>query len=389
MRNIVILGSTGSIGKSTLEVVSKFKDRFNVLGLSTNSNIALLLKQVEKFNPKFVCICNRERSDDFRNRLLRRDMEVFTGPEGLNEIVKDEDVDLVIIAISGTSALLPVLEAIKAKKKIALANKEAIVVAGSIIMREAKVNNVKIIPIDSEASAIWQCLENRKNDHLKKIYITCSGGPLNDLSKKEFKNITKKKVLSHPKWRMGEKISVDSATLMNKGLELIEIKWLFDIDVSRLEVIIHKEVIIHSMLEFCDGVILAQLAIPDMKIPIQYALSYPERWPQGDFVDFFKLKSLTFSKPDLDKFPCLKIAMEVAKEGGTFPCVLNASNEEAVYAFLNGRIDFLEIPKIIQKVLSKHRGIKDPNLNQLLEADSWARKETNQLINQLTNHLIN
>lgn len=391
MKNIVILGSTGSIGRSTLEVISKFKDRFMVLGLSANSNIELLLNQVEEFNPKFVCISNKEKASDFKERLethlsvsRRRSLKVFEGLEDLNEMVRYKDTDLVVVAISGMSALFPLLEAIRAKKDIALANKEAMVAAGDLIMREVRECNIKIMPIDSEASAIWQCLENHRRDHLKKIYITCSGGSLSDIPKREFKNITKKEVLSHPKWKMGKKISVDSATLMNKGLELIEIRWLFDIDLSKLEVIVHKEAVIHSMVEFCDGVIFAQLAVPDMRIPIQYALSYPERWENNfDSINFFKLKSLTFSKPDLEKFPCLRMAIDTAKKGGTFPCVLNASNEEVVSAFLNGRIDFIDIPKIIEKVLFKHRGIKNPNLDQLLKVDSWARKETRKLIGEL------
>jgi 1-deoxy-D-xylulose-5-phosphate reductoisomerase len=388
IRNVVILGSTGSIGRSTLEVISSFRDRFNVLGLSANSNIELLLEQVREFKPKFVCISNREKASDFKEKLKTylpkdktRSLKVFEGQEDLGEMVRYKDTDLVVVAISGMSALFCLLEAIRAKKEIALANKEAMVAAGDVIMKEAKENAVKIIPIDSEASAIWQCLQNHKRDHLKKIYITCSGGPLNDIPKKEFKNITKKRVLSHPKWKMGRKISVDSATLMNKGLELIEIRCLFGIDISQIEVIIHKEAIIHSMVEFCDGTIFAQLAIPDMRIPIQYALSYPERWENAFHpIDFSKLKSLTFSKPDLEKFPCLEMAFEAAKKGGTFPCVLNASNEEVVWAFLNGRIDFIDIPEIIEKVLSKHRGIKNPNLEQLLEQDIWAREETKKLI---------
>jgi len=388
IKNIVILGSTGSIGQNTLEVINKFKDKFNILGLSTNSNIHLLLKQVEKFKPKSVCIFNKEKAFDFKDRFLsvnrqekRGNFKVFCGSEGLNEIVRDKDVDLVIVAISGVSALLPLIAAIRLKKEIALANKEAIVSAGNVIVREAKANNIKIIPIDSEASAIWQCLENRDKNQLKKIYLTCSGGPLEDIPQRDFKNVTKEIILSHPRWKMGEKISVDSATLMNKGLEIMEIRWLFDIDVSRIEVIVHKEAIIHSMIEFCDGVILAQLASPDMKLPIQYALSYPERWSQDEaFVNFFKLKSLSFFKPELKKFPCLEIAIDVAKKGGSFPCVLNASNEEVVCAFLNGRISFIDIPEIIQKVLSKHRGITNPNLEQILEIDNWAREETKRFL---------
>ncbi len=381
MKNIVILGSTGSVGRNSLDVIEKFKDKLNVLGLSANSNIDLLLEQVERFNPKFVCISDKERSFKFKSKLKRKDLKVFIGTEGLNEIVKEKSVDLIVMAISGMTALFPLLEAIRAKKRVTLANKEAMVMAGEVIMREAKRNDVKIIPVDSEASAIQQCLENKRKDHLKKIYITCSGGPLNDTPFKRFKYITKKQVLAHPKWKMGEKISVDSATLMNKGLELIELMWLFDIDPSKIEVIIHKEAIIHSMVEFCDGIILAQLATPDMRLPIQYALSWPERWSQGHIqLDFSKFKSLTFAEPDLKKFPCLETAMEIARLKGTYPCALNASNEVVVRAFLDGRIDFIKIPQTIQKVLSKHRGIKEPDLAQLLETDSWAREETEKLI---------
>jgi len=378
MKNIIVLGSTGSIGKNTLNVVSNFPNRFRVVGLSSNRNIQLLRKQIKKFHPEFAAI-GKEKIDELKNNHIPK-VKICDTNSGLNRMVASKDADIVVVAISGSSALDSLLQAIRRKKPIALANKEALVMAGSIVMREAKKYRASIVPIDSEQSAIFQCLQNRDKRELKKIYLTASGGPLNNVAKQRFKNISVKDVLSHPRWKMGKKVTVDSATLMNKGLELIEAMWLFDVDVDKVEILIHKEAIIHSMVEFVDGSIIAQLGVTDMKLPIQYALTYPERW-KGNIKDLdFRKMNLSFKKPDLDKFPCLKLAYRAAKLKGTSPCVLNAANEEAVNAFLEKRIKYLDIYRIIKVVLARHKLIKNPSLNQIIQIDRWARQQAEKLI---------
>lgn len=380
MKRIAILGSTGSIGGNALEVIRQIPEVFEVVGLSTNSNIDILYQQIIKFSPKVVAVRDSSCARVLKKRLNSR-IKLLVGEDATVNIAEDEQIDLVLLAISGSAALLPLIKAIETGKDIALANKEAMVMAGDIIMQKAKKKNVKILPIDSEQSAIWQCLDGKERKILKKIYLTASGGPLRDLPQSALKRISVREVLKHPRWKMGRKVTVDSATLMNKGLELIESMHLFDVDINQLEIIIHPEAVIHSMVEFIDGSILAQLSITDMRIPIQYALTYPKRCPNAlTSLDFFKLKKLSFYKPNLNRFPCLRLGLMAADAGGSLPCVLNASNEIAVDAFLNEKIDFLSIPKVINKVLEKHKIILHPKLEDIFRIDAWARQETKDFI---------
>jgi len=379
MRRIAILGSTGSIGINTLNVISKFPREFSVAGLSAFDNVRLLSRQIKKFRPRFAAI----RDDKIKELqgTTNHKVKIFDTSLGIENIASFKDVDLVVLAISGSAALKPLLSAIKHSKTIALANKEALVMAGSIVMQMAKKYHAKIIPIDSEQSAIFQCFEGKKKEELKKIYLTASGGSLSSTPRDKLKFVSRKKVLAHPRWKMGKKITVDSATLMNKGLELIETRWLFDIDVRNIEILIHKEAIVHSMIEFVDGVILAQLGITDMRLPIQYALSYPRRLSSKiNCMDFSKLKKLSFEAPDFRKFPCLSLAYEAAAMGGTAPCVLNAANEVAVSAFLENRIKYIDIYKIIRKIASKQKLINNPKLDDIFFADEWSRRKAEELI---------
>jgi len=384
MRRIAVLGSTGSIGKSTLDVVRNFPDKFRVVGLSTNSNIELLDKQIKEFRPLFACVTDMAAGKRLR-ACSGSNTRFFAGEEGLQEMVQEREIEKVVLAISGSCALMPLLKAIESNKDIALANKEALVMAGPIIMNEARKKKIKIIPVDSEQSAIWQCLDAEDRAELKNIHLTASGGPLRQSGKKAFKNISIGSVLRHPRWKMGRKITVDSATLMNKGLEVLEAMFLFNVPSDKIKVVIHPEAIIHSMVEFIDGVILAQLSVADMRIPIQYALSYPERLSNktAGTVDFYKLGRLNFERPNFKRFPCLGLAYRAAQELGTMPCVLNAANEVSVAEFLKGRLDFVSIPKVIEKVLGRHHNINRPRLSDVLGADSWAREESCRVIASL------
>ncbi|MDP1852844.1 MAG: 1-deoxy-D-xylulose-5-phosphate reductoisomerase [Candidatus Omnitrophota bacterium] len=374
MKQVIILGSTGSIGENSLDVIFRNKDKFRVLGLSAHSNTELLLKQIDKFSPEYVAIGDIEKARILEKKIKGK-TKVLKGECAIENLL-DNKSDLVVMAISGSGALLPVLKALEKTKAIALANKEALVMAGPLIVKKAKEKKVKIIPVDSEQSAIFQCLKNEDKATLKKVYLTASGGPLKDMPEKRFSRITPDKALDHPRWRMGRKISIDSATLMNKGLELIEAMYLFGLKSEEIEILIHPEAIIHSMVEFIDGVVLAQLAVTDMRIPIQYALTYPERINSGfKNLDFTAIKKLTFAKPDFKKFPCLRLAKEASLAKGSAPCVLNAVNEEAVCAFLDRRISFIEIAKIIEKVLERHRVVSNPGLEEILKIDAWARNE--------------
>lgn len=379
MKNIAVLGSTGSIGQNTLDIVSEFSDRLKVVGLSAYNNIGLLRSQIKDFSPEYVAI--REDKISALRKDINSRIKICDTNSGLKNMIASKDIDLVVVAISGSSALESVLEAIRQRKTVALANKEALVMAGSIIMREAKKYNVQIIPIDSEQSAIFQCLEDRNKKELKKIYLTASGGPLIDAPVNRLKNISVREVLKHPRWKMGKKVTVDSATLMNKGLELIEAMWLFDVDVEKIEILIHREAVVHSMVEFIDGSIIAQLGVTDMRLPIQYALTYPARW-RGILKSLdFKSLNLAFEKPNFDKFPCLRLAYKAAKLRGAAPCVLNAANEIAVDAFLEEKIGYLDIYRIIKSVLFKHKVLKNPGLNEIISVDEWARVQAKKLIN--------
>jgi 1-deoxy-D-xylulose-5-phosphate reductoisomerase len=379
MRKIVILGSTGSIGVNTLDVISKYPKEFSVVGLTAFNNVGLLKKQIEEFRPRCVAIkANRIRQ---LKQGINSNVKIFEANSEIENIVSRKDVDLVVVAISGSSALRPLVTAIRHSKTIALANKEALVMAGSIVMNLARRCNTKIIPIDSEQSAIFQCLEGRDKNDLRRVYLTASGGPLKSVPRSKFKFVSRRQVLRHPRWKMGQKITVDSATLMNKGLELIETKWLFDVSVKDIEIIIHKEAVIHSMVEFIDGSILAQLGITDMRLPIQYALSYPKRLSSKiNCINFSRLRQLCLETPDYKKFPCLKLAYEIAQKGGSAPCVLNAANEVAVQAFLKTKIKYLDIYRIIEEVITKHKLIKNPTLNDITFVDDWARRKANELI---------
>jgi len=373
MERIAVLGSTGSIGTSGLDVIAKFPDRFKVCALSANTNVKLLKAQVERFRPEAICITGP--SPHIRGH------KVYKGSDGLCRMIEDVKADTILIGIVGSSALLPILTALSKVKKIALANKEALVMAGGIIINKAAKNKVAVVPVDSEHSAIFQCIGSGNRKDLKKIFLTGSGGPLLKVEKSRFKDITVKQAINHPRWKMGKKISVDSATMMNKGLEVIEAHWLFNMDISDIEILIHPEAVVHSMVEFRDGAILAQLGPCDMKIPIQYALTYPDRFDSGiKSPEFSKIKNLSFYNPDFKKFPCMSLAYEAGKNSGTWPSALNASNEEAVREFIEGRIKFTDIPRVIEQVLCFHKGVKKPSIEDILEADKWARVKTKEIL---------
>jgi len=377
-KNIVILGSTGSIGINTLKIVERFPARFKVVGLTAYNNDKLLENQVKKFFPRYVAI-HKEKIGAFRSQF--KGLKILDVEEDLEILVALKEVDIVVIAMRGSAALAPFLSAVKSGKIVAPANKEALVIAGDIIMKEARKYKATIIPIDSEQSAIFQCLNGESRGELKKVYLTASGGVLLNVCQSRFDQLSVEEILNHPRWRMGKKITVDSATLMNKGFEVIEAMRLFQLQKDQVDVVVHPEAIIHSMVEYQDGSIIAQLGITDMRLPIQYALMYPRRISTGlKSLDFFSLKALTFQKPDLKKFPCLGLCRLVAQKDGTLPSVLNASDEEAVEAFLRREIKFTEIYKIIEKVVLKHRCIFSPALKDILEADRWAREETERLI---------
>lgn len=374
MKNIAILGSTGSIGRNAIEVIRNFPDRFKVTYLAVNKNIELLFEQVKLLRPRGVVIFDKEKAREFSN-FVNGEIEVLSGEEGLLEVVSRDDVDVVLNSLVGFSGLKPTIKAIESGKRIALANKETLVVAGEIITKLIKENNVELIPVDSEHNAIFQCLVGENVSDINRIILTASGGPFLYRDKVDLENVTVEEALKHPNWKMGNKITIDSATLMNKGLEVIEAHWLFGLSVDKIKVVIHPQSVIHSMVEFVDGSIKAQLGVPDMKIPIQYALTYPER-TYADYgrVDFVKLGQMTFLEPDLDKFECLRIAYEVASIGGTYPTVLNAANEVAVEAFLNKKIKFTKIPDIIKRAIDAHKPKFNPELEDILRVDSETRK---------------
>ncbi|MBL7071140.1 MAG: 1-deoxy-D-xylulose-5-phosphate reductoisomerase [Candidatus Omnitrophica bacterium] len=374
-KRICVLGSTGSIGRNALKVIEGFGGRFEVSGLSAGSNMSLLLEQVKKFKPKAIAIGEGSKIGRSGRRIGEK-VRLLSGKKGLEELAGEKDSDIVLVAVSGSASIRPTFRAVSAGKTVALASKEALVSAGHIITREAVKKGSTIIPVDSEHSAVFQCLLGSDISKVAKLYITASGGPLWNIPKKRFMHLSRKEVLRHPKWRMGKKISVDSATMVNKGLELIEAKWLFGIDIDRIEVLIHPEAIVHSMVEFIDGSVIAQLGITDMRLPIQYALSYPERFENSlKKLDLTNIKKLSFYKPDLKKFPSLQLAYDAARDGGSAPSVLNSSNEAAVDAFLRSKIKFTDIPKIIEKMLSKHKRIEFPSLDDIDEIERWVESE--------------
>jgi len=374
---IAILGSTGSIGLNTLKVVDYNPQHFQVKALSAYNNFKLLESQIRKYKPSHVAV-GIEGLAYFKNIGIKG--VKFYPLKDCGLIASLKEVDVVVLAIRGSSALMPFLEALRAGKTVAPANKEALVIAGDLIMNEARASKARIIPIDSEQSAIFQCLEGQKSKPVC-VHLTASGGPLREVKSRDFKKLTLKDILRHPRWKMGPKITVDSATLMNKGFEVIEAKHLFNLSYNQIKVLVHPEAVIHSMVEFVDGSLLAQLGITDMRLPIQYALTYPERLPTGlRNLNLIKLGSLNFQKPDLKKFPCLGLAYEAARKAGTLPAVLIAADEEAVEAFLKGKIDFLSIYKVVEKVVLRHTIVKNPSLQEILQADQWAREEARGVI---------
>jgi 1-deoxy-D-xylulose-5-phosphate reductoisomerase len=382
MKNIAILGSTGSIGRSTLDVIAQNRDQFRVVALSAGSNIDLLEQQIKAFSPAIAAVADKAAAYALGKRL--NGIEILAGDEGVNSVAAYTEADFVISAIVGSAGLLPTITAIKAGKTVGIANKEALVMAGDIVIKEAKKNKVKILPVDSEHSAILQCIEGHGSADIRRIILTASGGPFVNMSKNDLKHIKAKEALKHPNWSMGRKISIDSATLMNKGFEVIEACWLFDIYPEKVDVLIHPQSIIHSLVEFTDRSCLAQMSMPDMRGPISYALSYPERTADPiPGLELEKIGSLTFRKPDHDMFPCLSYAYEAIKTGGTLPAVLNAANEIAVYAFLNDKIGFNDIPSVIRKTVESHMVNLATDLDAVLEADRWARVKAENYVKEL------
>ncbi|MBU1181745.1 MAG: 1-deoxy-D-xylulose-5-phosphate reductoisomerase [Pseudomonadota bacterium] len=375
MKSLSIMGSTGSIGTNALKIVEMFPDRFCVKVLAAKNNISLLAGQIQKFSPDFAVVFDEKSAEELKRITANSCVEILYGDDGYNAAASYEPVDMVIAAMVGSAGLMPTLSAIAAGKNIALANKETLVMAGKIVMEKAAEKNVKILPIDSEHSAIFQCIAGHRREDMDKILLTASGGPFLNLPMDEFNNIKPEDTMNHPTWEMGRKISVDSATLMNKGLEVMEAGHLFGVSPEDIEVIIHPQSVIHSMVSYKDGSVIAQMSIPDMKGAIAYAMSYPERLPLGQpLPDFKSIGSLTFQKPDTGKFPCLDLAFSAGKTGGTLPSVLNAANEVAVEAFLNKRLHFTDIPKVIRKTMEKHFVVANPALSDILDADFWARK---------------
>jgi 1-deoxy-D-xylulose-5-phosphate reductoisomerase len=372
VKNIAILGSTGSIGVQTLEVAKNLGIR--VSGLSAGSNIELLEKQAREFRPRAVSVGDAGLARELGRRLRGLGIEVMSGVDGLKGIASLEEADTVVTSIVGTAGLIPTLEAVRSGKDIALANKETLVTAGAFVMSEARRRNVRIFPVDSEHSAVFQCLQGNRHGDVEAIILTASGGPFRGWKPEELEGVTVAQALKHPNWKMGGKITIDSATLMNKGLEVIEASWLFDMEAERIKVLVHPQSIIHSMVEYADGVVMAQLGPPDMRMPIQLALTWPER-AENCFsrLDLLKCGSLTFEEPDTSAFPCLRLAYEALKAGGTMPAAMNAANEAAVGLFIEGRIRFTDIPRIIEKVMHKHIVNTNPVLNDIIEVDRWAR----------------
>lgn len=370
MKKIAILGSTGSIGTQTLEVVRENKD-IEVLGLAAGNNIKLLEAQIREFRPRVVAVWKEEKAKELRENVKDLDVKIVSGMEGLIEVSVLEESEILVTAIVGMIGIRPTIEAIKAGKDIALANKETLVTAGHIIMPLAKEHNVAILPVDSEHSAIFQSLQGSHRGELHKILLTASGGPFRGRKLDELKNIQVEDALKHPNWEMGRKITIDSSTLVNKGLEVIEAKWLFDVDIDRIEVVVHPQSIIHSMVEYVDGAIIAELGTPDMKLPIQYALYYPERrFLPGERVNFATLSQLTFEKPDLETFYGLRLAFEAGRAGGSLPTVFNAANELAVSKFLDRKIAYLQIPEIIEACMNSHKNIMNPTVEEILQTEA-------------------
>lgn len=376
---LAILGSTGSIGRQALEVAGLHPDRLQVVAVAAFDEVLVLAEQAVRFNCQYVGLANEDGCERLR-ALLPDSIEVFAGHEGVCYLSSLPEIDVVLVAISGAAGIMPTVSAIRAGKRVALATKEVLVAAGDQVMKLAQTSGTDIIPVDSEHSAVFQCLRDERR-YLKNIWLTASGGPFRGYSKSQLNNVTPQMALAHPNWSMGPKITVDSATLVNKGLEVIEAHHLFNVDYDRIKVVIHPQSRIHSLVEFIDGSFLAHMGVADMRIPIQYAVSYPERWASFDLsLDLCSMGNLSFEPPDLDTFKGLALALEAGKTGGTMPAVMNAVNEEAVKFFLQGRIGFNDIPKLIERIMEQHRTVVNPDLNDILAADSWARVECQAIV---------
>ena len=380
MKKISLLGSTGSIGVNTLDVVERNPESFQVLAMSAGSNVDLFAEQVRKFKPKIASLFDSTKISTLKERVADLDVEIIIGDEGSIAVATLPETDVVVSGVVGSAGLIPAIEALKAGKNLALANKETLVIAGELVLREAEKTNSQIIPIDSEHSAIFQALNGEKKERIKKIILTASGGPFRTFSLDQMENVTVKDALNHPNWDMGAKITIDSSTMMNKGLEYIEAKWLFGVD-TPVDIIVHAQSIIHSMIEFVDTSIMAQLGIPDMRVPIAYALTYPDRFECNlPSLDLASMGDLTFEAPDFERFPCLQLAIDAMEIGQTMPAILNAANEIAVQAFLDELIPYKDIAELIRMVMHNHRPSPLNDLQDVLNADKWAREETTKLI---------
>lgn len=384
MKSIIILGSTGSIGTNTLDIVQRFPEDFRVVGMTAGGNVEKLEAQIRSFNPQVVAVSTESSAAALRTRCAGLPVEILAGEEGIAQVAAMPGAELVISAIVGAAGLLPTLAAIRSGKHIALANKEPMVMAGKLMQEEARKHGVRIFPVDSEHSAIFQSLEGHRLEDVRRLILTASGGALWTLTKAQLQDVTPERALQHPNWKMGSKITIDSATLMNKGLEVVEARWLFDIFESRIDVLIHRESIIHSLVEYEDRSMIAQLGLPDMRTPISYAMRYPERMPLDlPSLDLTEVGKLTFCKPDHDRFPCLNLGYESLRIGGTMPAAMNAANEVAVDAFLNGGLRFIEIADVIRNTMHAHTHREITGLEDALEADRWAREKAGSLVHAL------
>jgi 1-deoxy-D-xylulose-5-phosphate reductoisomerase len=380
VKSLAVLGSTGSIGRTTLKVVSESDGRYGVDCLAADDSWELLSEQAGRFRPPRLALSNEAAADRLRKD-LGSGTSLLSGPGALEEIVRISEADLVVNAVSGAVGLAPTLAALDTGRDVALANKESIAIAGPLVMRRASGAGKTVIPVDSEHSAIFQAMRGEKRDHVRRIMLTASGGPFRTASRRHMARVTPREALEHPTWGMGTKITIDSATMMNKALEIVEARWLFDLDVSRIDVVIHPQSVVHSLVEYCDGSTIAQMGYPDMIVPVRFALAYPEREEaKAKPLDLPEIGSLTFHEPDFDRFPALRLGYRVAEEGGTMGAVMNAANEEAVSGFLDGRIGFLEIVEIVERVMNEHRTARASEAAKIMEADSWARREAKKWI---------
>lgn len=386
MKKVVILGSTGSIGRQTLDVIRNLPGRFTVTGLAAGKNWRLLADQIKEFQPSYAVLSGQKELELLKEELGPGKIpDLSWGREGMEDLASTGESDLVVVAVTGAAGIFPTMAALRAGKTVALANKETLVAAGQLLMELSAQKKTCIYPVDSEHSALWQCLNGNNPGEVEKIILTASGGPFREMTSRELEFVTVEMTLCHPNWNMGKKVTVDSATLMNKGLEVIEAKWLFGVNYSQIEVLVHPQSIIHSAVEFIDGSIIAQMGAPDMRLPIQYAMTYPQRLNgPASRLKMADLKGLTFEAPDVDRFPSLRLAFEAGRTGGTMPAVLNASNEVAVESFLKGALSFKDIPKVVEGVMLKHKTLQTPVLEEIMEADLTARKTAEKIIKNLT-----